>query len=186
MKQGGGGNKLGWRTVVQLSLSDLKKEWDVNSPPVREAACRLKRLFPGKSAFPPTHAQNHRQKAQGSPRSQGWAMPRCLSLLPAQQLHRVPPSQALPHWLPRHPSTLLELCFWFSHSENSVTICQVPRVIFAWWKCWPYCESILRAFRSEVVRQWGELITHADKAASIMCENINNRGINAKQWDHLQ
>lgn len=95
---------------------------------------------------------------------------------------RYPLPQALPH----RPSTQPELCFWFSHSENSVTICQVLRVIFAWWKCWPYCESNLTAFHSEVVRQWGEFTTHADKAASIMCENINNRGINAKQWDHLK
>lgn len=35
-----------------------EKEKDVISPPVGEAACCLKKLFPGKSALPPTPAGN--------------------------------------------------------------------------------------------------------------------------------
>lgn len=59
-------------------------------------------------------------------------------------------------------------------------------MIFAWWKCWPYCESILTASHSEVVRQWDKFTTEADKAASIMCGTTNNRKINEYQWEYLR
>lgn len=58
-------------------------------------------------------------------------------------------------------------------------------MIFAWWKCWPYCESILTASHSEVVRQWDKFTAQADKAASIMCGTTNYRRINENQWKYL-
>lgn len=149
----------------------------MNFPPIGEGVCCLHRLFPGKSDLPPTPAGNvgivdSGQKPSGSPRCCcGSATPGQLPLLPSAAT----PSQA----------SSGSFCFWFSCPANSVTICQVPRVIFAWWKCWPYCESILIDSHSKVVRQWGEFTTQADKAASIMCEKANNRKINAKQWDCL-
>lgn len=117
------------------------------------------------------HLEDHVQKTQGSP---GFC---CVQAVPAQQ-----------PLFPSHPysNTQWELFgFWFSHFANSVTICQVLSMIFAWWKCWPYCESILTAPHSEVVRQWDKFTTQADKAASIMCGTTKKRRINEHQWKYL-
>lgn len=130
----------------------------------------------------PAHScLHHAQKSQGSP---GFcrvpAVPGQQPLFPAGY----PLSQSLSQPpLPKHG--VGAFCSWFSHSANSVTICQVLSVIFAWWKCWPYCESILTASHSEVVRQWDKFTTQADKAAHIMCAATNNRSINENQWKYL-
>lgn len=156
-----------------------EKEKYVYSSPAGDTACCLKRQFPGRLALLPASWGSCPDDpwTQGSP---GfccvWAVPGQQSLFPAWQPLSQPP-------LPKH--TVGAFCFWFSHFANSVTICQVLSMIFAWWKCWPYCESILTASHSEVVRQWDKFTTQADKAASIMCGTTKNRRKNENQWKYL-
>lgn len=155
--------------------SKTEKKKDVDSFPGREAAWSLKAV----SWQVSTTGHSCWQWGGQQPENTGLAVTKpCLG----SGSPSLPGSTFPSHPHPSNPAGAF--CFWFSFSANSVTICQVPKVVFAWWKCWPYCESILTASQSKVVRQWGKFTMQADKAASIMCENTNNRRINAKQWEH--
>lgn len=88
---------------------------------------------------------------------------------------------------PSRPCPNIQRELFISDSVMLQKVSQFVRCweILAWWKCWSYCESILTASHSKVVRQWGEFTMQAGKAASIVCENTNNRRINANQWECL-
>lgn len=136
-----GGYKLGGKTVAWLSLlwsTGWKKEKDIKSPTLREAACCLKRLFPAKSSFPPPHAGNSGQRMWGSPGSCGWAVPRHLPSVSTQRLCQIPPSPS-PSSPPQHPARALFLiqslwkqCHNLSGAESD--ICLMEMLALLWIK----------------------------------------------------